>query len=52
VPLNAVVITSRTEPALGPVDRTALYPIRLAAGTIVPFIISYLDRMNAASELR
>jgi len=34
VPLNAVVITSRTEPALGEVDRAALYPIRLDAGTI------------------
>jgi hypothetical protein len=36
VPLNAVVITSRTEPNLGPVDRTALYPVRLDAETIVP----------------
>jgi hypothetical protein len=52
VPLNAVVITSRTEPALGAVDHTTLYPIRLAAGTIVPFIIGYLDRMDAAGELR
>jgi hypothetical protein len=52
VPLNAVVITSRTEPALGAVDRTTLYPIRLAAGTIVPFIIGYLDRMDAAGELK
>jgi hypothetical protein len=52
VPLNAVIITSRTEPALGAVDRTTLYPIRLAAGTIVPFIIGYLDRVDAAGELR
>ena len=52
MPLNAVVITSRTEPALGAVDRTTLYPIRLVAGTIVPFVIGYLDRMDAAGELR
>jgi photosystem II stability/assembly factor-like uncharacterized protein len=52
VPLNALVFTSRTEPALGAVDRTTLYPIRLAAGTIVPFIIGYLDRTDAAGELR
>jgi hypothetical protein len=32
VPLNAVVFTSRADPALGAVDRTTLYPIRLAAG--------------------
>jgi hypothetical protein len=51
-PLNAIVITSRTEPALGAVDRTTLSPIRLAAGTLVPFIIGYLDRMDAAGELR
>jgi hypothetical protein len=52
MPLNAVVITSRTEPALGAVDRMALYPIRLAAGTIVPFVVGLLDRMNAAAELK
>jgi hypothetical protein len=52
VPLNAAIITSRSEPDLGPVDRTALYPIRLAAGTIVPFIVGYLDRMNAGTQLR
>jgi photosystem II stability/assembly factor-like uncharacterized protein len=50
VPLNAVVITSRTEPNLGALDRTALYPVRLDAASIVPFIIGYLDRMTAAGQ--
>jgi hypothetical protein len=52
VPLNSVVITSRTIPALGAVDRTTLYPVRLDAGTIVPFIIGYLDRMHADGPLK
>jgi hypothetical protein len=52
VPLNSVVITSRTTPALGAVDRTTLYPLRLDAGTIVPFIIGYLDRMHAVGPLK
>jgi photosystem II stability/assembly factor-like uncharacterized protein len=52
VPLNALVITSRTEPDFGPVDRTALYPVRLDAASIVPFIVAYLDRMKAVSQLK
>jgi len=52
VPLNALVITSRTEPSLGAVDRTSLYPVRLDAASIVPFIIGYLDRMNAVPQLK
>jgi hypothetical protein len=52
LPLNALIVTSRTEPGLGPVDRTALYPMRLDAATIVPFIIGYLDRLKAVSDLK
>jgi hypothetical protein len=52
VPLNAFVITSRSTPDLGPVDRTELFPVRLDAANIVPFIIAYLDRTKAAGELR
>src|SRR5262249_3923690 len=52
VPLNALVITSRTESDFGPVDRTALYPVRLDATSIVPFVIAYLDRMTAVSQLK
>jgi hypothetical protein len=52
VPLNALVITSRTEPNLGAVERTMLYPMRLDAETIVPFIVGYLDRIKAANPLK
>jgi hypothetical protein len=52
VPLNALVISARTEPNFGSVDRTVLYPIRLNAASIVPFIIGYLDRMKAAPQLK
>jgi photosystem II stability/assembly factor-like uncharacterized protein len=52
VPLNAVVITSRAEPNLGAIDRTKIYPMRLDAASIVPFIIGYLDRMKAGSQLK
>ena len=45
VPLNAIIITSRSEPRLDNVDRTMLYPVRLDAARVVPFIIGYLDRM-------
>jgi hypothetical protein len=52
VPLNALVITSRTEPSLGALDRTVLYPLRLDAASIVPFIIGYLNRMEAVPQLK
>jgi hypothetical protein len=52
VPLNALVVTARAEPNLGPLDRTALHPVRLDAGSIVPFIIGYLARMSAVPELQ
>jgi hypothetical protein len=46
------VITSRTDPNLGAVDRTTLYPVRLDAARVVPFIVGYLDRMEDVGELR
>ncbi len=52
VPLNAIVITSRTEPMLGAVDRTTIYPVRLDAARVVPFIIGYLDRMEHSETLK
>jgi hypothetical protein len=52
VSLNAIVITSRTEPKLGAVDRTTLYPVRLDAAHVVPFIIGYLDRMEHSETLK
>jgi hypothetical protein len=52
VPLKAIVITSRTEPRLSAVDRTMLYPIGLDAGTIVPFIIRYSDRVHAVGPIK
>jgi hypothetical protein len=52
VSLNAVVITSRTEPKLGALDRTTLVPMRLDAARVVPFIIGYLDRMEHVESLK
>jgi hypothetical protein len=52
VSLNAIVITSRTEPVLGAVDRTTLYPVRLDEARVVPFIIGYLDRLEHAESLK
>lgn len=52
VPLNAIVITSRTEPLLGAVTRTALYLQRLDAARVVPFIIGYVDRLEHAEGLK
>jgi hypothetical protein len=52
MPINAMVITSRSEPNLGAVDRTVLYPVRLDAARIVPFIIGYLDRMETVARLK
>jgi hypothetical protein len=52
LPLNAVVVTARAEPNLGPLDRSVLHPVKLDAGNIVPFIIGYMARMKAAPELQ
>lgn len=52
IPLNALVITSRAEPNLGAIERTMLYPIRLDAANIVPFIVGYLDRIKATDQLK
>jgi hypothetical protein len=52
VPLNAIVITSRTEPKLGAIDRSTVYPVRLDAAHVVPFIIGYLDRMEHSETLK
>ena len=52
VPLNAIVITSRTEPLLGAVTRTTLYLQRLDAARVVPFIIGYVDRLEHAEGLK
>jgi MlaD protein/NACHT domain len=52
VSLSAIVITSRAEPVLGAVDRTTLYPVRLDAARVVPFIIGYLDRLEHAESLK
>ena len=43
-PVNALIITSRRDPALGVVPRTALYPERLIAERLIPFIFEYLRR--------
>jgi len=52
VSVNAIVITSRFEPNLGAIDRTSLYPVRLNAAHVVPFIIGYLDRMEHVENLK
>ena len=52
VSLSAIVITSRAEPVLGAVDRTTLYPVRLDAARVVPFIIGYLDRLEHTESLK
>jgi hypothetical protein len=52
VSFSAIVITSRAEPVLGAVDRTTLYPVRLDAARVVPFIIGYLDRLKHAESLK
>jgi len=49
---NAVVITSRTDPRLGAVIRTSLYPELLDQRHIVPFIIDYVARLDGADALR
>jgi hypothetical protein len=52
VPINAIVITSRIRPNLGAVNRTTLYPVRLDAARVVPFLIGYLDRMEGVEQLK
>jgi len=51
-PIGALIVTSRIAPDFGPIDRTALYPVRLDARRIVPFIIGYLDRRESEGLLR
>nr|WP_249210041.1 YCF48-related protein [Bradyrhizobium manausense] len=50
--VGALVVTSRTEPEFGPIERTVLHPVKLDARRIVPFIISYLDRRETEGRLR
>jgi hypothetical protein len=45
---NAMVITSRTEPRLGAVERTTLYPLLLDQKRVVPFIVDYVARLTDA----
>jgi hypothetical protein len=52
VPINTIVITSRAEPKLYNVDRATLFPVRLDAARVVPFIIGYLDRMDDVGPLK
>jgi hypothetical protein len=49
---NAVVITSRTAPKLGAVERTVLYPLLLDQKRIVPFIVDYVARLPKAEGLQ
>ncbi len=51
-PINAMVITSRIEPRLGAISRTVLYPVRLDAARIVPFIIGYSTAWRLLAPLR
>jgi hypothetical protein len=51
-PINSLVVTSRNEPRFGSMERTTLYPVRLDAGRIVPFIIGYLDRRETEGLLK
>jgi hypothetical protein len=50
--IAALIITSRISPDFGPIERTTLYPVRLDARRIVPFIIGYLDRRESDGLLR
>ena len=50
--VGALVVTSRMAPDFGPVERTTVYPVRLDARRIVPFIIGYLDRIETEEPLR
>ncbi len=52
VVFNAVIITSRTEPQLGAVERTTLFPLRLDTKRIVPFIVGYLARLENVEALQ
>jgi hypothetical protein len=49
---NAVVITSRTEPRLGAVERTMLYPLLLDQKRVVPFIVDYVAQLADAEPLQ
>jgi len=50
--IGALVVTSRIAPDFGSLERTTLYPVRLDARRIVPFIIGYLDRRETEGLLR
>jgi N-acetylglutamate synthase-like GNAT family acetyltransferase len=49
---NAVVIISRTEPRLGAVERTMLYPLLLDQKRVVPFIVDYVAQLADAEPLQ
>jgi hypothetical protein len=48
-PVNALVITARRAPDLGPVERTTLYTEPITARLLIPFIFEYLNRSNLAT---
>jgi hypothetical protein len=49
---NAVVITSRSEPRLGAIERILLYPLLLDQKRVVPFIVDYVSRLPNADPLQ
>jgi hypothetical protein len=49
---DSVVITSRTEPRLGAVERTTLYPELLDQKRVVPFIVDYVAKLADAEPLQ
>src|SRR5438045_4942321 len=49
---DAVVITSRTEPRLGAVERTMIYPLLLDQKRVVPFIVDYVAKLADAEPLQ
>jgi hypothetical protein len=49
---NSVVITSRTEPRLGAIERITLYPLLLDQKRVVPFIVDYVARLPDAEPLQ
>jgi hypothetical protein len=49
---NALVITSRTEPRLGAIERITLYPLLLDQRRVVPFIVDYVARLPDAEPLQ
>jgi hypothetical protein len=49
---NAVIITSRSQPSLGAVERTMLYPMLLDQKRVVPFIVDYVARLTDGESLQ